>query len=496
MSDEIERQLAAFGRTLEARTGEPIRPPSTSPTVGGRRAGPRWWAAAGAAACVAAVVVGLVLVNGSPDDQPAASPPPQDAGTSTSSPSAFTIPDDPLGLERDGWTLVDRSDEPFVPAELQCAPDLTELDGAAQVRDALTSADGSGLEVDVSIVDTRTPDLGRRLAAAVGATAGCAAEAVGVGVGTAALHDVPSGDSFRVGADFALVVVAGPERTVVFELEGAPFGDELIVDLAERAGRFITGAPADPPTPTTVLGPFSPGGGIHLGDDPLELEPDGWTTFPPDDSPFEYDLASLPVVCPQAAPIESYNGTAQVVVQGERGAIMLDAAFLDLGSLERAVAFADAFLAIEPCLADAFEQEVSVVSLSSIRASWLRVGEQLAIGTVLGPQGETVLLAVEGEGVDDDVVADLAHRADRLMRSEVVSPPTSGELAPTLTPLICPTTYVLEGGTTRVEVAARFGLSYQELDAANRDTPGYPQFVAGTEIVVPCPGDVTSTTTP
>lgn len=53
----------------------------------------------------------------------------------------------------------------------------------------------------------------------------------------------------------------------------------------------------------------------------------------------------------------------------------------------------------------------------------------------------------------------------------------------------CPTTYVIQDGdTTRIGVADQFGITYQEMDAANVGTPGYQNFIPGTEIVIPCPG--------
>lgn len=52
----------------------------------------------------------------------------------------------------------------------------------------------------------------------------------------------------------------------------------------------------------------------------------------------------------------------------------------------------------------------------------------------------------------------------------------------------CPTTYVIAAGdTTRIKVADRFGITYQQMDAANANTPGYANFVVGTPITIPCP---------
>jgi LysM repeat protein len=52
----------------------------------------------------------------------------------------------------------------------------------------------------------------------------------------------------------------------------------------------------------------------------------------------------------------------------------------------------------------------------------------------------------------------------------------------------CPTSYVIkDGDTVRSRVADQFGITFQEMDAANANTPGYQNFIPGTEIVIPCP---------
>ena len=53
----------------------------------------------------------------------------------------------------------------------------------------------------------------------------------------------------------------------------------------------------------------------------------------------------------------------------------------------------------------------------------------------------------------------------------------------------CPTTYVIQSGdTTRLGVADKFGITYEQMDAANANTPGYQNFIVGTPITIPCPG--------
>ncbi len=52
----------------------------------------------------------------------------------------------------------------------------------------------------------------------------------------------------------------------------------------------------------------------------------------------------------------------------------------------------------------------------------------------------------------------------------------------------CPTTYTITADdTTRIKVAKKFDITYQEMDAANANTPGYSSFVVGTPITIPCP---------
>jgi LysM repeat protein len=52
----------------------------------------------------------------------------------------------------------------------------------------------------------------------------------------------------------------------------------------------------------------------------------------------------------------------------------------------------------------------------------------------------------------------------------------------------CPTTYVIQSGdTSRIGVAEKFGITFEQMDAANVNTPGYSNFVVGTPITIPCP---------
>lgn len=52
----------------------------------------------------------------------------------------------------------------------------------------------------------------------------------------------------------------------------------------------------------------------------------------------------------------------------------------------------------------------------------------------------------------------------------------------------CPTTYTIKAGdNTRIGVADQFGITFEQMDAANANTPGYENFVVGTDITIPCP---------
>jgi hypothetical protein len=66
---------------------------------------------------------------------------------------------------------------------------------------------------------------------------------------------------------------------------------------------------------------------------------------------------------------------------------------------------------------------------------------------------------------------------------------TTGETATdTATDGECPTTYVIQAGdTSRIKVAESFGITYEQMDAANANTPGYQNFIVGTPITIPCP---------
>lgn len=155
------------------------------------------------------------------------------------------VGDDPLGLERDGWTLVQRDTEPFAAGELPCgvAAVVEEIDGADQVHDILTPPDGDGLDLDIQIIDVGSIERGQALAEFVAAIGDCIADTQGVDVETGAMSSIRA-TWFRAGPDFALVAIVGEgTRSIVLEIEGAPFDDDLIGALAQRADQFLRGEP-------------------------------------------------------------------------------------------------------------------------------------------------------------------------------------------------------------------------------------------------------------
>jgi hypothetical protein len=374
MQDDLERQLKAFGATLESQTGEPIATDSSVATPASRPPSRRWWSIAGAAACLIAVVVGLVALTGRNVEAPAAQPPAATA-TSTSVPTSVmdpavlqgapivelltgcdpsdvllseefvaagvsvdesfaigyqamvdhtppevellprdgwaellgepivvrfldrgqgieglmrlrhdddgwriaelaqclpgrvpsavqttTIPptvpdlatidpvgDDPLALQRDGWTLVQRTVDAFAMSsdDIPCdvADVLVQINGVAQVHDILTPPDGTGLDLDVQILDMGSPERGQVLSDFVSMIGRCIAETEGVDLETGAMSSVRA-TWFRAGPDFALVAIVGEgPRSIVLEMEGAPFDDDLIGELAHRADQFLRGVP-------------------------------------------------------------------------------------------------------------------------------------------------------------------------------------------------------------------------------------------------------------
>lgn len=274
MPDEIERELAAFGRTLEARVGEAIRPGVAGGATVGHRPTRRWWAVGGAAACLVAVVAGLLLATRPPDDEPAASPAPSSsttlAPTTTTVPTsvADVVPDDPLALVREGWTFRQRDDAPFeydadsLPVACDEAAPIEAFDGVDRVVDVFEL---DSVRLSVSIVDVGSLDRGIQLADGVLGLESCFARSFeGTTVDTVALSSIRA-TWLRVGEEFALAtIVSEGSRAIVLEVEGAPFGDDLVAELAHRADQFlrsveVVGAPVETAVATTTTSLLDPG---------------------------------------------------------------------------------------------------------------------------------------------------------------------------------------------------------------------------------------------
>lgn len=274
MPDEIERELAAFGRTLEEETAEAIRPATDLRAEPDRRPTRRWWALAGAAACVMAVVAGLLVATRPPDDDPVAAP----ATTTTVVPTTTTsvpapvvdlIPDDPLALQRDGWTFRQRDEAPFeidadsFPVVCDEATRLEVFNGVDRVVDDFELG---SVRLSVSIVDVGSLEAGNRLADGVLGLESCLARSSeGATVDTVALSSIRA-TWLQVGHEFALATIVGERNhAVLLEVEGGPFGEDLVAGLAHRADQFlrgqaIVGVPDDTLVATTTIvareGPF------------------------------------------------------------------------------------------------------------------------------------------------------------------------------------------------------------------------------------------------
>ncbi len=298
MPDELEQQLRAFGTTLQAQTDGGITSATDSdsarPGVVGLGRSHRTWAMIGAAACVAAGLGGLAFAGryDRHPNPPAAAPPdtalpvpttipdavidtsdrPVDLTTTVAQTTTTTsiasdlgeiVPPDPLALERDGWTLLQRDVDAFQfsTADLPCpaAEALAGFTGIGEVHDVLTLPDLQGLDLDIQVLDVGVPERGAELAAAVSAIGPCLAESQAVEVTTFGNASMRA-SWFQAGPEFALATIVGEGNlSIVLEIEGAPFGDDLINDLVSRSSEFLRGVrPVTEPTtgvtpPTTAL---------------------------------------------------------------------------------------------------------------------------------------------------------------------------------------------------------------------------------------------------
>lgn len=133
-------------------------------------------------------------------------------------------------------------------------------------------------------------------------------------------------------------------------------------------------------------------------------------------------------------------------------------------------------------------------------------------GTYTVQSGDSVYLIADRYGIDPAALAQLNGWSDGVAHTinpgEVIrvaaastseqaatgaDPGTSGGTgseppASTAANGDCPSTYTITAeDTSRIKVADRFGITYQEMDAANAATPGYDSFLIGTVITIPCP---------
>ncbi|MEO6653565.1 MAG: LysM domain-containing protein [Ilumatobacteraceae bacterium] len=108
------------------------------------------------------------------------------------------------------------------------------------------------------------------------------------------------------------------------------------------------------------------------------------------------------------------------------------------------------------------------------RSHVFQVGEQVRIP----PGGEIPGTPVQSADSGTGSTGDTSPPADAGTTTDTAAPAGDG----------CPTTYTIKSGdNTRIGVANQFGISYEQMDAANANTPGYASFVVGTQITIPCP---------
>ncbi|MEM7453538.1 MAG: hypothetical protein AAF456_04205 [Planctomycetota bacterium] len=464
MSDDsnLEQQLAAFGRTLERSTGEPIH--SGSGAVPGSPHGVprRWWAIGGAAAAGVLAIVGLVAVAGrnAQDDVEPASPAMTTSVAAATTPASGTtvtteavgadevpaalgpVPTDPLGLEADAWRLIQRDQLPFdFPADVACpgTDALVELNGAASVRDTLEPPDSTGVDVDVNIIDVGSLDVGNAVADAFLAFGDCVAADIVGGPEVGAMSSVRA-SWFRVGPEFAIATIVGEgARTIVLEIENGPFADEVIVDLAQRSAAYLGGAPLDSATPgtdapsTTILLPLLPeDASLAVPDDPLGLEADGWTLRERSERSYSLDGEGGDVECPAVDDRTEFDGSPMVAdlistPDGPEwsGFDSMRLTVIDVGERDRADSMAMLIGESAACWAeflptiDPGEYEVVAGGAPELGATWYRVGILIFV-VVVGDDGTIVRLDPFGEddamlAVSDEMLTDLSLRAARFL---------------------------------------------------------------------------------
>lgn len=379
MSDDLEAQLQAFGATLESHTGESIT--NGSPVIASSASRPsrRWWAIAGAAASVVAVVVGLVALSGRDAEAPAVQP---------AVPASTSVPILPID-----------------PDVLRTAP-IAELATACNPSDVLVST-----EYD-----------------ATGASAGAA---FSIALGGIAEHTSP-GDEILPAEGWR--EVAGEPITVRYLDRGR--GIEGIVRLRHegdewRVAELAQCVPGRVPSviqTTTVAPAATTPADDAVDDDPLGLERDGWSLVQRDVGVFSMSSEEIP--CDVADVLEQLNGVDEVhdiMTPLDGTGLDLDIHILDIGSLDRGLQLADFVAVIGRCIGETQGIDVETGAMSSIRASWFRAGPDFALMAVVGEGPRSIVIEIEGAPFGDDLIGDLAHRANQFLRGEPIAGTANGD---------------------------------------------------------------------
>ena len=376
MPDDLEAQLQAFGATLESRTGEPITSGSPAPTVVGRvRPSRRWWSMAGAAASVAAVVVGLVALTGRDAEAPVVQP-----ASSTSTSTSLPV--------------------------LSIDPDLLR---SAPIEELTSGCDPADVVVSVEFA----------------ATGGSVDEAFGIAYEAIAQHTPPELEVLP--ADGWQELTGEPITVRYFDrgrgIEGMVRlrheGDEWrVAELAQ----CVPGRVPSVIQTTTVAPPATTPADDAVDDDPLGLERDGWTLVQRDVGAFSMSSEEFP--CDVADVLEQLNGVDEVhdIMTPPAGTgLDLDIHILDIGSLDRGLQLADFVAVIGRCIGETQGIDVETGAMSSIRATWFRAGPDFALMAVVGEGPRSIVMEIEGAPFGDDLIGDLARRANQFLGGEPIA---------------------------------------------------------------------------
>lgn len=363
MRDELERQLARFGETLRAETGEPISGNGSDVSTSTRFTR-RWWAIGGAAACIVTAVAGLVVFDRTRPD-PVALPP--------ASPS---VTDSTVSTARGDDSLVSA---PIAEIVDGCASDDLVVSGDFDA--AHESVDGALVEVQDTI---------RQHVSSAGGS-------------------LPDSEWNELLGEPVHVLYLETERGIEALARVARGDDGWRVTELAHCIRASTG-----PDEASTSAPIDP-----VPDDPLGLELDGWSLVQREAGPFEFSEDEIP--CSDAARLVEFDGVPEVhdiLTPPDPSGLDLDVQVIDVGSIDRGSALADAILAFGGCLGESEGLEIETVALSSIRASWFRAGPEFALVTVVGEGAQSIVLEIEGARFDDELIADVAHRAARFLAGD------------------------------------------------------------------------------